>query len=481
MSEESIKKNRLDKLSRLEALKINAYPLNFEKPTEVYSVVHPFKKGKNVVLVGRIMTLRRHGGSLFLDLKDFSGKIQAFLKKDNLKKSYQTFVDNIDVGDFILLNGKLFLTKRGEKTIEVNNFQILSKSLLPLPEKWHGLQDVEDRYRKRYLDLIMSDEVKEKFIIRAKVISQIRFFLDNQGFLEVETPILQPIYGGAAANPFKTYHNALDISLFLRIAPELYLKKLLIGGFERVYEIGRVFRNEGIDKSHNPDFTSLEFYWSYKNIQETMDFCEKMIKDILKKVFKANKIETGGKKIDLSSSFKKVDFYSELKRKFGKNIQESTDKDIHSIAKKLNIPIKGKSRFKLLDDIFKKSCTEKIVNPTFVLHQPVELTPLAKNDEKKPYLASRFQLIIGGWEIVNSFSELNDPREQKRRFEQERLGKKRGDQEAHPYDKEFIEALEYGMPPAVGLGMGIDRLVALLTDSNTLKEVILFPLLRPKS
>ncbi|MDD5552011.1 MAG: lysine--tRNA ligase [Candidatus Pacebacteria bacterium] len=480
MSLENIKKDRAKKLKKIKDAGINPYPSFFKKNQRIKDVISPFKKGRKVILAGRIITIRRHGGSLFLDLEDGTGRIQAFLKKDKLGENYNFFIENIDSGDFILFEGKMFLTKKGEKTIEVFKYEILAKSLLPLPEKWHGIQDIEERFRKRYLDLLMSSETKEIFVLRSKIVSEIRKILEEEGFLEVETPILQHVHGGAAATPFKTHHKSLDINLFLRIAPELYLKRLLVGGFDKVYEIGRVFRNEGIDKSHNPDFTMLEFYWAYINLEEMMDFCEKMIKLLVKNVFGKNKIKYQGKDINFTVPFRKINFYDLLEKKFKVDFRKISDIKIKEIANKFKIPTKEKSRFKILDDIFKKACREEILQPTFVLYQPIELTPLAKNFNRDPDLASRFQLIIGGWETVNAFSELNDPIDQKKRFEYEKLERKKGDKEAHPFDIDFIEALSYGMPPAVGFGMGIDRIVAILTDSKSLKEVILFPLMRPR-
>lgn len=480
MAKEQIRKDRLLKLKRIRKSGIDPFPFFTEKIQKIEKVFSPFKTRKKVRLAGRIRTIRLHGGSLFLDFEDSTAKIQAYLRKDRLGDSYKFFVENFDIGDIVLFQGKLFLTKKKEKTIEVENYKLLSKSLLPLPEKWHGLKDVEERFRKRYLDLIFNPEVKRKFELRSKIIKEIRRFLGKEGFLEVETPILQPIYGGATANPFKTYHSALESEFYLRIAPELYLKRLLIGGFDKVYEIGRVFRNEGIDKDHNPDFTILELYWAYIDFEEMMKFSEKMLKKILKIFFKKNKILYKNKEIKFNIPFKKVEFYDVLRKKLKKDPRKLTDKEIKNIAKKLKIPISQKSRFKILDDIFKKVCKDEILQPTFILHQPIELTPLAKNYERDSSLASRFQIIIGGWELINAFSELADPLEQKRRFEYEKKEREKGDRETHPLDTDFIEALEYGMPPAVGFGMGIDRLVALLTNSNNLREVILFPLMKPR-
>lgn len=480
MALKEIKKERLKKLENLKKEKINPYPVFFEKPTEIKDAIENFKKGKKIVLAGRVFTIRVHGGLTFLNFEDGTGRFQAFLSKDKLKENYKIFLNNIDSGDFLLFKGELFLTKRGEKTIDVSDFKILSKSLLPLPEKWHGLLDEEERFRKRYLDLLINQKTRKTFLLRSKIIRKIREFLEKNDFIEVETPILQPIYGGASANPFKTHHNALDIDLYLRIAPELYLKRLLVGGLGKVYEIGRVFRNEGIDKSHNPDFTMLEFYWAYGRFDDLIEITERLIKHTVKEVFGKEKIIYDKKEVDFSKPFKKIEFYKFLNNELNINAREASDKEIIKIAKNFEIPTAGKSRFKILDDIFKKLSREKIFQPTFVLYTPIQLTPLAKKKEDDEDLALRFQLVIAGWEVVNAFSELNDPIEQKLRFEEQIKERKKGDQEAHPFDEDFIEALEYGMPPAIGFGMGIDRFVAILTDAENLREVILFPLLRPK-
>ena len=466
---ENIREKRIEKLENLKKERANPYPAKLEPYQKIKDIISNFKslKGKNVGVVGRIRTIRKHGGSTFLNLEDESGKIQAYLRRDKIgKESYQFFLDNFDIGDFAFFKGEFFLTKKEEKTIEIEKYQILAKSLLPLPEKWHGLQDIEERFRKRYLDLLMSPEIKEKFILRSKIISELRKFLEKEGFIEVETPILQEIPGGAAAQPFKTHLDALNLDLYLRIAPELYLKRLLIGGFEKIYEIGRVFRNEGIDKSHNPDYTLLEFYWAYAGYEDLMVFCEKILGKLTEQLFGKTKIIYQGREMGLNPPFEKLDFYEVLTEKIGADPRKLKDREIKKIAKKYNIPTEKKSQAKILDDFFKKECKDNISKPSFILHQPIELTPLAKNIEKDSRRAARFQLIIGGWEIANAFTELNDPIEQKKRFEEQVKIREKGDVEAHPFDQDFIEALEYGMPPAAGLGMGIDRLVALLTNSN---------------
>jgi len=480
---EKITEERIKKLEHFKEKRIASYPSKikpYQKIKEVSSVFDDLK-GKKAVLVGRIRSIRKHGGSTFLHFEDSSGRFQAHLKRDKIgKNSYRFFLENFDIGDFVLFEGKLFLTRKGEKTIEVEGYQNLAKCLSPLPEKWHGLQDIEERFRKRYLDLLMNLGVKEKFVLRSRIISEIRKFLEREGFLEVETPILQNLAGGAAARPFKTHHEALDVDFYLRIAPELYLKQLLIGGLEKVFEIGKVFRNEGMDASHNPDFTTLEFYWAYANYEDLMELIQKMLENLVENIFGKKKITYQEKEINFTQPFDRVEFYNLLTEKIGADPRKLDEEEIKKIAKKSKVPIKGKSQAKILDDFFKRECKDEIVKPTFVLHQPIELTPLAKSMESDRKRAARFQLIIGGWEIANGYNELNDPLEQKKRFEAEIKQKEKGDVEAHPFDEEYIEALFYGMPPATGLGVGVDRLIAVLTDSKTLREAILFPLMKPK-
>ncbi|MBI2449994.1 MAG: lysine--tRNA ligase [Candidatus Nealsonbacteria bacterium] len=433
-----IKKIRLKKLEAIKKAGINPYPIKTKKTHSVDQVLSDFEKfaraGVEVTLAGRLVAIREHGGSAFINIDDGKAKIQGFFRQDKLgDKKYQFFLDNFDVGDFIEISGTLFTTKRGEKTIEASDFNILAKSLLPLPEKWHGLQDVEERFRKRYLDLVMNSEVRAKFRVRSKIIEEIRHILDGQGFLEVETPILQPIPGGALAKPFKTHLNALKIDLYLRVSPELYLKRLLVGGFEKVYEIGRCFRNEGMDKHHNPDFTMIELYWAYQNRDGLMDFIERSMIDLVKKIKGETKFIYESKEIDFKAPWKRIKFA-----------------DLDFEKDKVNI-----------------------FQPTFVVDHPAKMAILSKARENNPKEADRFQVVIGGIELINGFSELNDPLEQEKRFKSAKI-------EIERKDKDFLEALQYGMPPAAGLGMGIDRLVALLTDSHSLREVILFPTMRPR-
>jgi len=481
---DEIRKNRLKKLNAIESAGFLVYPGETKRSHICSQAVEDFSKlsrsKKEIILAGRIISLRGHGGLVFCNIEDGSGEIQVLFKKDKLgEKNYEFFLNNFDIGDFIEIRGTLFKTKKGEKTLEAADYKILAKSLLPLPEKWHGLKDVEERYRKRYLDLIFNKEVKEKFKLRSKIIKEIREFLEKEGFLQVETPILQPIYGGAKAKPFKTHLNALDIDLYLRISPELYLKRLLVGGFEKIYEIGKCFRNEGIDRAHNPDFTMLEFYQAYTDYKELMKFTEKMFSALLKNLFGSLKIKYEGKEINFKPPWPRIEFNQLIKKYTKINLDEIHIQALKKEAKKLGIEPKGE-KAEIADDIYKKICRSKIWQPTFILHHPAGAFPLAKPLKKNFAKTANFQLVAADMELINAFSELNDPTEQKKRFEEQEKIFKAGFEEAQRMDKDFIEALEYGMPPAAGFGMGIDRLTALLTDSHSLREVILFPTMRPK-
>jgi len=488
---DDLRKIRLKKLEAIRKAGILAYPGKTKRTHEIEEALKDFSNlarlKKEVILVGRIKSLREHGGSTFLDIEDSNEKIQAFLRKDRIgERGYKFFLDNFDIGDFIEVRGILFKTKKGEKTIDAADFKMLAKSLLPLPEKWHGLKDIEERFRKRYLDLIFNPEIKKKFEIRSQIIKEIREFLEEEGFLEVETPILQPIYGGAKAKPFKTHLNALDIDLYLRIAPELYLKRLLVGDFGKVYEIGRVFRNEGMDRTHNPDFTVLEFYWAYADYKDLMKLTERMFENLLKKLFGRLIIKYEGKEIDFKTPWPRIEFNQLIKKYTKINLEEINLEALKREAKKLGLEVKG-NKAEIADEIYKKICLPKIWQPTFIIHHPLGTFPLAKsledsNPPTTPYIKlASLQLVAGGcWELVLGFSELNDPIEQRKRFEEQEKFFKAGLEEAQRMDEDFLEALEYGMPPAAGFGLGIDRLVALLTDSHSLREVILFPTMRPK-
>lgn len=481
-----IKKIRLKKLEIIKKSGINPYPGETKRTHEIEKALKDFailaRKKTEVVLTGRIRSIRVHGGATFLHIEDGTSQIQAFLRKDRIGESgYKFFLENFDIGDFIEVKGVLFETKKGEKTIEASDFRLLTKSLLPLPEKWHGLKDIEERFRKRYLDLIFNPEVKNKFELRSRIISEIRNFLDKEGFVEVETPILQPIYGGAKARPFKTHLNALDMDLYLRIAPELYLKRLLVGGFEKVYEIGKCFRNEGIDKFHNPDFTMLESYWAYATYKDLMKLIERLFDKLLKKIFRKTKIKYHGEDIDFKIPWPRIEFNDLLQKYAGINYEEINREALLKRAQDFKLDINpAASKAEIADEIFKKVCRPKIIQPAFVIHYPVGFQPLAKRVEKNPEKLANIQPVVAGIEMGNGFSELNDPLEQRERFEEQEKMFQSGLEEAQRVDKDFLEALEYGMPPAVGLGIGIDRLVSLLTDSYSLREVILFPTMRPK-
>ncbi|PIP91972.1 lysine--tRNA ligase [Candidatus Wolfebacteria bacterium CG18_big_fil_WC_8_21_14_2_50_39_7] len=455
---EDIIRERQKKLKNLLKEDINPYPAKIKRTILISEALKDFNKlsssKKQLFLTGRIKALRDQGNLIFIDLKDESGKIQAVLKadvlvgsptlrrgKDNLN-NFKILKQNLDVGDFLSVSGPLFKTQKGEKSIEVKTAEIITKSLRPLPTQWYGLKDVEERYRKRYLDLILNPEVKEKIISRSKIIETLRQDLAKEGFIEVETPMLQPLPGGALARPFITHHNALNCDFYLRVAPELYLKRLLVAGFEKIYEIGRDFRNEGIDRDHNPEFTMFELYWAYQDWEGLMKFTEKLLKKFI------------------PGKWEKITFEAALKKYAKKDIKKLRPEEI--------------------DEIFKKEVRPKIIKPTFVTHYPKFLSPFAKPVEDNPDLTERFQLIVDGMEIVNGFSELNDPVDQRQRMEEQERKYRAGNQEASRLDEDFLEALEYGMPPAAGWGVGIDRLAALVTKSHNVKEIIAFPTLKPR-
>ncbi|QWR76900.1 lysine--tRNA ligase [Candidatus Magnetomonas plexicatena] len=433
-------------------------------------------------IAGRIIALRNFGKVSFSHLQDGSDeKIQLYFAKNILSETTYLIFKKIDIGDIIGVSGRLFKTKTDELTIEVLNFKILSKSLRPLPEKWHGLKDVEIRYRQRYVDLIVNPEVRKTFAIRSKLVKAIRDFLESHGFIEVETPMMHPIPGGAAAKPFKTHHNALSTDLYLRIAPELYLKRLLVGGYERIFEINKNFRNEGISTKHNPEFTMLEFYIAYKDYNFLMSFTEEMFSFALNKVVGALKIKFGEVELDFTPPWKRVSFFdSFIEKGVPEEILRDTAKATEWGRKEsLNIPT-GASYTNVIDEIFKVKVEPHLIQPTFITDYPVEISPLSKRRLDKPELVERFELFVMGREIANAFSELNDPIDQRQRFMEQVRAKESGDEEAHWMDEDFLRALEYGMPPAAGEGIGIDRLAMLITDSHSIRDVILFPLLKPE-
>ncbi len=431
-------------------------------------------------LAGRIISMRDFGKAAFAHIQDTTGKIQVYFKKDMLGEK-QIIVKKLDIGDIIGLKGKLFRTKTNELTVEVNDIVFLTKSLKPLPEKWHGLKDIETRYRQRYVDLIVNPEVRQTFVKRSIVIKAIRDFLESKGFIEVETPMMHPIPGGATARPFKTHHNALGIDLYLRIAPELYLKRLLVGGYERVYELNRNFRNEGISTKHNPEFSMLEFYIAYRDYHFLMSFTEELITHVSKKTLGTLKIPYGDTIIDLTPPWPRISMLEALMQKgVPQEIFDDSEK-ARAWAKANKIEIEeGASPGKILDEIFKERVEPELIQPTFIIDHPVELSPLAKKKPDNPALAERFELFITSREIANAFSELIDPIEQRQRLLTQVEAKAQGDEEAHWMDEDFVRALEYGMPPAAGEGIGIDRLVMLLTNSQSIRDVILFPQLKPE-
>lgn len=466
-----IEKQKRVKLKELESLGIYPFGEKYRVDSSIDELKKAFQEGKAVSVAGRIMAVREHGKSVFYDLRDSSARIQLYAAKNVLGEEKFAFLKKLDIGDIIGIKGELFKTRTGEDTIKLSDIKILSKSLRPLPEKWHGLKDVETRFRQRYVDLIVNEDVKKIFKARSAVVSKIREILDGKGFLEVETPMMHPIPGGAAGSPFKTHHEALDRDLFLRIAPELYLKKLLVGGFEKVYEVNRSFRNEGISTRHNPEFTMLEVYQAYSDCEGMMGLVEEIIRNTAKSVLEKEEIEYQGKTIDLTR-WERVSFAELMEENFG--IKSSDDESVW--VKKLK-----KKRVKLEKDEVSRTQLINIVgeliepkaenHPVFVVDMFKELCPLAKTKKDNPALTDRFELYIGGIEVANAYSELNDPIEQRKRF------KAAGGE----IDEDFLRALEYGMPPAGGLGVGIDRLIMLFTNSANIREVILFPQLKEEN
>ncbi|WP_457625326.1 lysine--tRNA ligase [Persephonella sp.] len=457
-----------------------------EDGEDVYTVKKEFDldPGREFVSVaGRLVALRDQGKAAFGHIQDADGKLQVYFRKDTLgEDNYLKAMDILDVGDIIGVKGELFRTMTGELTVEVKEFRLLSKSLRALPEKWHGLKDVELRYRHRYVDLIANPKARDIFKIRSRAIKSLREFLESKGFMEVETPILQTVASGAMAKPFITHHNALDMDMYLRIAPELYLKMLVVGGFNRVYEIGRNFRNEGIDTTHNPEFTMVEFYAAYMDYNDLMELTEELFRKILLDTVGTLQIEWEGQKLDFSKPFRRLPFFDALKEKTGKDKDFFLNEEkARSFAKEIGIPkAEELTHLKLLDKLFEHFIEEDLIQPTFVIDFPKILSPLSKTHREDPDLVERFELIVNKQELANAYTELNDPEDQRERFLQQLKEKAAGDEEAMDIDENFLMALEYGLPPTGGEGIGIDRLVMMLTDSSSIREVILFPTLRPE-
>lgn len=476
--------DRILRLRALEQVGLNPYPAVTKRSHSV-AEARDSQPGTTVTVAGRLLSKREMGKLTFGHIKDAAGKIQvAFSSKELGNLPYKFFIKQFDVGDFVSVMGEVFVTKKGEITIMAKEYSLLAKALLPLPEKFHGLSDVEIRYRQRYLDLIANEDSMRVAKIRSMLVKELRSYLDERDFFEVETPILQPLYGGANARPFATHHYALDMDLYLRIAPELYLKRLIVGGFEKVYEVARCFRNEGIDQNHNPEFTQIELYWAYANYLDLMNLMEDLLPYLMHKLELPLKFKAEGQEVDFTPPYPR--------RTIGELIKEYAKVDIDKLKKHSSILEKAKELRvenidknsgygKIVDEIYKKFVRPNIINPIFMIDHPVDLSPLAKEKSDNPGYVERVQLIsVGGNELCNGFSELNDPLQQEARFkEQERL-RASGDEETMPYDEDFVTALKYGMPPTAGLGIGIDRLAKLLVGADNLKEVILFPTLKPR-
>lgn len=477
---EEIRKIRLEKVNQLRKLGINPY---VSKVPGKATPIETAKKdlGKEVGVSGRFWSIREHGNCCFADIKDSTGKIQLMFQEKNLGEKMK-LLKLFDIGDFVWSKGKVIKTKAGEVTIDVFKFQLLTKSIRPLPSTWYGLKDVEERYRQRYVDLLMNDEVREVFEKRTQVVKLLRKYLDERDFLEVKTPALQSIYGGATAKPFITHHKALDVDLYLRISDELYLKRLIVGGFDKVYEICTDFRNEGIDRWHNPEFSMLEFYWSYADYNDLMDLTEEMLSEVAKEITGSYQVKYGKEKINFKPPWKRITFREILFEKSGIDIDKVKSKsELKKKAAAKNVNLKdAKDTPSIIDAIFKSTVRTNITDPVFIIDHPYEMRPLAKRKEDDQTKVESIQLVAAGAELLNAYSELNDPQDQKNRWEEDMKRAEEGAEEFQVLDKDYIRALEYGMPPTAGWGMGIDRFVAILTNKHSLKDTILFPTLRPE-
>lgn len=484
---------RQEKLSRIEELGVETYPHRFDCTDTIPEILEKFGETEaseleslktEVRAAGRLVAIRGHGKASFGHIRGGGQKIQIYVRQDNVGDEQYAIYQLLDVGDFIGVEGTVLRTRTGELTIFVSGLHFLSKALLPLPEKWHGLQDVETRYRQRYLDLVANPEVRDVFVKRSRLISEIRQFLEGKGYLEVETPMMQPVAGGATARPFKTFHEALGISLYLRIAPELYLKRLIVGGFDRVFEINRNFRNEGISTQHNPEFTMLEFYQAYADYNTLMDLTEEMLTSVVQGVTGGLSVEFRGSPIDFQTfrRFTMIEAVQEFWRDGDTPTLETLNEPegLVALLELLHVSLDGDETWgKLLGLLFEEVVEPQLVQPTFIYDFPVELSPLAKRKPDDERLVERFELFIGGLELANAYSELNDPEEQQSRFESQMKEREKGDLEAHEMDEDYVRALRYGMPPTAGEGIGIDRLAMILTNSSSIREVILFPHLKP--
>lgn len=477
-----IREQRIEKIKQLKELGVDPYIGKTER-TDVIAEARE-KEGEKVKVVGRVMAIRGHGGLIFMDLRDESGQMQLVIKKDNVSEREWMIQELVDIGDFVQAGGGVFKTKAGEISVEVKVFGLLSKAVRPLPSSWHGFKDVEERYRQRYVDLILNPEVRKVFDARTRMVRFLRQFMDKKGFMEVETPVLQPIYGGATARPFKTFHNALKSEFYLRIADELYLKRLIVGGYEKVYEIAKDFRNEGIDRQHNPEFTMMEFYWAYANYEDLMKLSEEMLGGAVKEVTGKYKIEYQGKKIDFSPGWERITFRDLVFRDTKIDIDEVKDeKGLREMIKNrgLKVELGGVEGYaNVLDELYKEYCRPKMTGPVFLIDHPYEMKPLAKRKSGDPSKVASVALVVAGFEIFNAYNELNDPQDQRERWEEEKKLLEAGFKEAQMLDEDYIRALEYGMPPTAGWGMGIDRFTAIVTNQPNLKDTIIFPTLRPE-
>lgn len=478
---------RLDKMHKIEEHGWLPFGHKFEWSHHAADIAEQFEElsaNETIVrLAGRVMAIRGHGKTCFMDLMDKSGRIQLYVRKDAIGEENYALIKMMDIGDIVGVSGTVFRTHMGELSIKAVSLEMLSKSLRPLPEKWHGLKDIEMRYRQRYVDLIVNPEVRDTFVKRSQIIKSVREILDNRDFLEVETPIMHSIAGGAAARPFITYHNALDMQLYMRIAPELYLKRLIVGGMERVYELGRVFRNEGIDIKHNPEFTIVEIYQAFADYKDMMELTETIVSQTAQKVLGTMKITYEGQEIDLTPPWNRMTMIEAVAKYTGQDFTGVTDiEEARKMAAAINVPIeKTYGIGKIINACFEEHVEDKLIQPTFITGHPKEISPLAKSSVENPEITDRFEGFIYAREICNGFTELNDPIDQRERFVKQVEERKAGDDEAHMMDEDFVNALEYGLPPTGGLGIGIDRLVMFLTDSTSIRDVLFFPHMRHKN
>lgn len=476
-----IRRDKLKKLQesgndpfKIEKYDVSAYSVDIKENIDSM-------QGQQVRIAGRIMSKRGHGKTTFMDVQDSKGRIQSYVKVDGLGEAEYEVFKTYDIGDIVGVEGEVFVTQKGEISVKASKVTLLSKSLQILPEKFHGLKDPDLRYRQRYVDLIVNPEVKEKFLTRSKAVKAVREFLDEKGFLEVDTPILNTIAGGASARPFITHHNTLDIDMYLRIANELYLKRLIVGGFDKVYEMGRMFRNEGMSIKHNPEYTAIELYQAYADYEEMMNITENIVAYMAQKAVGSTKLTYQGKEIDLTPPWNRMSMKEAVKKYTGIDFDDiKTDEEAYEIANKKGLELRaGLTKGHILSEIFEEFCEEHLVQPTFITHHPVEISPLAKRNPDDPTITNRFEAFVNTWEIANAFSELNDPIDQRGRFMDQLKQRELGDDEAQMLDEDFLNAIEVGLPPTGGLGIGIDRVMMLLTDSSSIRDVILFPTMKP--